>query len=73
MTILGLLILVVSVTLGAFGALRLAFMLIDRAQPQPKPRPRPLTPAERIAFLAEMEALDRMSHHDNHDCKHHDN
>jgi hypothetical protein len=70
-TVLGLLALLVVGVLVAFGLLHLGFLLIDRINhnPNPKPKPRTLSPAERMAFLAEMEALDRESRRT---CKHHD-
>jgi hypothetical protein len=67
--VLGLLVLLVVGVLVAFGLLHLGFLFIDRINPNPKPPPRPLSPTERLAFLAEMEALNR---HNHHDCNHHD-
>jgi hypothetical protein len=69
--VLGLLVLLVAGVLVALGLLHLGFLLIDRINTTPKPPPRPLSPTERIAFIAEMEALDRKSGNDC--CNHHDN
>jgi hypothetical protein len=70
-TVLGLLVLLVAGVLVALGLLHLGFLVIDRINPNPKPPPRPLSPTERLAFLAEVEALDRKPGTDDC-CKHHD-
>jgi hypothetical protein len=67
-TLLGLLVLLVAGVLVAFGLLHLGFLFIDRINP--KPPPRPLSPTERLAFLAELEALNKQQRCDSKQREH---
>ena len=68
-TVLGLLALLVTGVLVALGLMHLGFLLLDRLNHKRTPPPRPLSPTERLALLAEAEAL---APHNHCDCKHHD-